>query len=903
MNSVNKTTGRQSMLVRSLLLALPMLSLSALAAEPGQSVPHWYASTDYQSATPTFEQVLGYSAGARISSPEAIHSYFRALVQAHPTQIKMVEYARSWEGRPLFYVAISSAENIAKLADLETNMRALADPRRTNSRDAKAMVANQPASVWIASSVHGNEISPADSSMVTAWHLLANQDSATKELLTNTVVYLDPLQNPDGRARFVSRYYATLGLVAADDRISAEHNEPWPNGRTNHYLFDMNRDWLTFTQPETQGRIRALLQTFPLMFVDSHEMGGDSPYYFTPEAHPYNPFITQPQREALHWVGEHNAKHFDNYGIDYYTREIFDAFYPGYGASWPLYHGSIAMTYEVGSSRGHQFRTKDGETLTYADTIQRNFVAYMATIETASMRREALLERFYQYRSDAVAAGSKGDVRSYIFPNNRDRAGNRKLMSVLVEHGIEVEQATSSFTACRTRYNEGAFIVNANQPSYQLIRTLLDKQVPMDADFLVEQERLRANNLPDQIYDVTAWSLPLQFNVEMNSCNRNVSVQASSVPAQRIMPGQLNHPDASYGYFAAWGDMNTGRLLTAAIRQGLLVRSSDQAFTDTTGKNYPAGSLIIPRAGNPDNLTEILTELAATTGAHLHGSDSSWMQAGPNPGSNNVKRVHAPEIAMLWDEPSNVLSAGSTRFIIEREFNYPVTAIRADRLKRSDLSRYQVIILPGSGWSGYEQALGESGREHLRQWVQNGGVLLTLGNATRFAVGGEKPLLASRIEPKAQIDGLVPLAESNGTIITDQDDLQRYVRNPKTSPDWVAGVLLRADVDQEHWLTAGIHTELHSIFTGADMYAPLRITDGRNVVNFSNKEQVLASGYMWQENHEQVAHKPLVMVQPQGRGMVISFTQEPNYRAYMDGMHVLLMNAIFRASAHATPLR
>ena len=905
MNTLPSMTGRKSLLARSLFIALPLLStpLFASTVDAVESVPYWYENANYRQATPTLEQVLGYASGERISSPEAIHTYFRALVQAHPEQIKMLEYARTWEGRPLFYVAISSAENIAKLAHLEENMRRLADPRTTNTNEAKKIIAEQPSSVWIASSVHGNEISPADSAMATAWHLLANQDNDTKELLANTVIYFDPLQNPDGRARFVSRYYATLGLVAADDRISAEHNEPWPNGRTNHYLFDMNRDWLTLTQPETKGRIRSLLQTFPLMFVDSHEMGGDSPYYFTPEAHPYNPYITQPQREALHWVGEHNAKHFDSYGYDYYTREIFDAFYPGYGASWPLYHGSIAMTYEVGSSRGHHFRTQDGETLTYADTIQKNFVAYMATIETAKERREELLERFYQYRSDAVTAGGKGDVRSYIFPNKRDLAGNRKLMSVLVEQGIEVEQATSNFSACRTRYDEGAYIVNANQPSYQLIRTLLDKEVPMDADFIAEQERLRANNLPDQIYDVTAWSLPLQFNLDVNVCNRNVNVQAEAVPAQRIKPGLIDNPDAKYGFFAAWGDMNTGRLLTAALREGLLVRSSDLAFTDKTGKTYPAGSLIIPRAGNPENLTTILTEFAETSGAQLYGSDSSWMQAGPNPGSGNVKRIHAPEIAMLWDEPTNVLSAGSTRFIIEREFNYPVTAIRADRMKRADLSRYHVIVLPGSGWNGYEQALGESGREHLRQWVQNGGVLVTLGNATRFAVAGETPLLASRIEPKAQVDGLVPLEQDNGTIIADQEDLQRYVRNPKTNPDWVAGVLLRADVDQEHWLTAGIHTQLHSIFTGTDMYAPLRITDGRNVVSFSNQEQVLASGYMWQENHEQVAHKPLLMVQPEGRGMVISFTQEPNYRAYMDGMHVLLMNAIFRASAHATPLR
>lgn len=895
---------RMHILAGALCCAMPLFSATALSQETTvQHVPNWYNSSQYQTDTPTIEDILGYTAGSRVSSPAAIHSYFKALAAAHPERIKLFEYGRTWEGRPLFYAAISSPENLSKLDQLEANMRRLADPRRTNETEAAQIIKQQPASVWIASSVHGNEISPADSSMVTAWHLLAHQDESTKTLLQDTVIYLDPLQNPDGRARFVSRYYATIGLEPAADRIAAEHNEPWPNGRTNHYLFDMNRDWLTLTQPETQGRVRVLQQAFPLLFVDSHEMGGDSPYYFTPEAHPYNPFITQPQREALHWVGEHNATHFDANGIDYYTREIFDAFYPGYGASWPLYHGTIAMTYEVGSSRGHKFRTRDGETLTYADTVQRNFVAYMATIETAQQRRQALLERFYSYRSEAVNAGNKGDVRSYIFANQRDAAGHQKLMSILTEHGIEVEQAQSDFRACRTRYAEGAYIVNANQPSYQLIRTLLDKHVPMDPEFLAEQERLRANNLPDQIYDVTAWSLPLQFNLDMQVCNRTVSADTVNVSAQRIQPGSLSNPDATYGFFAAWGDMNTGRLLTAALRAGLLVRSADVAFTDKTGTQYPAGSLIIPRAGNPEQLNDMLAELAQTSGAHLVGSDSSWMQAGPNPGSNNVKRIHAPRVAMLWGEPSNVLSAGSTRFIIEREFNYPVTAIRAEQLKQANLSRYQVIILPATRGAGYQQVLGAAGREHLRKWVQNGGVLITLGNATAFATSGDNPLLASQLEPKAQVGDIVPEGQNSGALITDKDDLQRYIRAAETRPDWVAGALLRAEVDQEHWLTAGIHSHLHSLYTGNAMYTPLRIEDGRNLVYFSDKEKVLASGHMWPDSHAQVALKPLLMQQPHGRGMVISFTQEPNYRAYMDGMHVLFMNAIFRASAHARPLR
>lgn len=874
------------------------------AEQQTPTVPEW-PQARYQN-TPTIEDVLGYPAGARISSPAQISEYFQALAEAHPDQIKLVEYGETWQGRPLFYAAIGSAENIAKLNDIEAGMRQLADPRTINSRQARQLVETLPASVWIASSVHGNEISPAESSMVTAWHLLNSADERTVSMLNNTIVYIDPLQNPDGRERFVSRYYATIGLEPSTDRLSAEHNEPWPNGRTNHYLFDMNRDWIALTQPETQGRIAALLQTYPLIFIDSHEMGGDLTYYFTPEAHPYNPFITTEQREGLNWVGENNALWFDTFGFDYFTREIFDAFYPGYGASWPLYHGSLSATYEMGSARGHHFRTREGEVLTYADGVQQNFVAFMATIETASQRRQDLLQRFYEYRQQGIDAGGRGAVRSYIFPNARDIAGNRKLMALLSEQGIEVGQAEDNFRACGNRYSEGAYVVQASQPAYHLIRTLLDTNVPMDEAFLAEQERLRENNLPDQIYDVTAWSLPLMFNLDMDVCNQQPRVATTAVTAERIVAGSLINADAEFGYAVAWGDMNAGRLLTAALREGLLVRSADMAFTHASGREYPAGSLVIPRAGNPDNLTETLQELAVTSGATVEGLANSWMRDGPNVGSVNMKRMHAPNIALLWDQPTNVLSAGSTRFVIEREFNYPVTAIRSAQAATADLSHYQVLILPATTGAGYEQWLGERGRENIRQWVERGGVLITLGNATRFAVAGEQPLLNSSLEKKAQVNDLVPLADqgrTDGVIIDNDDEHQRHIRNPNANPDWVSGIIARASVDQEHWLTAGIHEQLHAMFIGNDIYTPLRINHGRNVVNYKGADEVLASGYIWADNREQIAHKPVLMVQQHGRGIVVSFTQEPNFRAYLDGMHVLFMNSIFRSAAHATPLR
>lgn len=884
-------------------LALGSFSYSGqVSAE--QAIPEW-PQARYQN-TPTIEDVLGYPAGSRISSPEQIQQYFQALAQAHPEQVTLFDYGQTWQGRPLFYAAIGSAENMNRFQDITAGMRSLADPRTVNARQARELIESLPASVWIANSVHGNEISPAEAAMVTAYHLLSSNDERTQSMLENTIVYFDPLQNPDGRARFVSRYYATVGLEPSADRLSAEHNEPWPNGRTNHYLFDMNRDWLALTQPETRGRVAALLQTYPLIFIDSHEMGGDLSYYFTPEAHPYNPFITTEQREGLSWVGENNALWFDSFGFDYFTREIFDAFYPGYGASWPLYHGSLAMTYEMGSARGHEFRTRDGEILTYADGVQRNFVAFMATIETASERRQDLLQRFFNYRQQGIEQGSRGSVRSYLFPNTRDIAGNRKLMALLSEQGIEVGQANDSFRACGESYEQGAYIVQASQPAYHLIRTLLDTNVPMDEDFLAEQERLRANNLPDQIYDVTAWSLPLMFNLDMEVCQQQPRVATTPVSTDRVVAGQVSNADADFGYVIPWGDMNSGRFLTAALREGLLVRSSDLPFTHANGTEYPAGSLIVPRSGNAENLTAVVQNLANASGAQVTGLAKSWMRDGPNVGSANMKQMHAPNIALLWDQPASVLSAGSTRFIIEREFNYPVTAIRPAQLRGADLANYQVLILPATAGGNYEQALGDAGRENLRQWVQRGGVLITLGNATRFAVSGDSPLLNSSLEQKAQVDGLADIAEqgrANGILIDSDDEHQRHIRNPNAQPDWVSGVIARTAVDQEHWLTAGVHEQLHAMFIGNDIYTPLRINHGRNVVNYVGPEEVLASGYIWAENQQQIAYKPLLMVQPEGNGLVISFTQEPNFRAYLDGMNVLFMNAIFRGAAHARPLR
>ncbi len=438
--------------------------------------------------------------------------------------------------------------------------------------------------------------------MLTAYHLLASGgDARVADILRNTVVVIDPMQNPDGRDRFLHHFEMSEGLLPDSDRVSAEHDEPWPGGRTNHYLFDLNRDWFILTQPETRGRIDALQEWYPVAYVDAHEMGSDGTYYFAPEAIPYNPHLAEDQRNSLALFGENNARWFDQFGIDYFTREVYDAFYPGYGASWPSYFGSIAMTYEQASARGLVFRQYDGNDLRYRETVRNHFVTSLGTAETVAANRVKFLTDFYQYQVTAIEEGESDDIRSYILPTQPDQSAVDKLAGLLVRQGVEVGKAASSFTACDQSYDAGTYVINMAQPSKRLIRTLLDVEVPLGDEFLAEQERLRSKNLPDEIYDVTAWSMPLMMNVRADACNRSVAGDFSPVGSEFVQPGVVSGANGSVAYLVPWGSASAVRFLTNTLREGLAVKSSDKAFTHE-GSRYPSGTLILDVADNPDNL-------------------------------------------------------------------------------------------------------------------------------------------------------------------------------------------------------------------------------------------------------------------------------------------------------------
>ncbi len=865
-------------------LALALAPLPALAQ--AQTDP-WDQA--YDPAIPAPDQVLGYAFGERLSRAGDVLRYFEALAAAAPDRVILGRYGETWEGRPLPYAIIASPRNLRRITAIREASVAMTDPRR----GATTPPADQPVIVWLAYSVHGNEISPAEASMATARHLLASRDPEVTRWLDNVVVVLVPTQNPDGRDRFMNRYYEALGLQPDPDGLSVERDEPWPSGRPNHYLFDLNRDWFAQTQPETRGHSALMLQWRPQVVVDAHEMGTDDPFFFPPEAEPLNPLLPEAQLRARHLFGRGNAAAFDQAGVEYYTREVFDAFYPGYGDGWPSYLGAVGMTYEQGSARGLAARRSNGELLTYRTTVRNHFLASLATIRTAGDNRAQLLNDFAAYYRTAVAEGGSGTWllgRGDVDPGSADA-----LAALLARQGIEVSRASAGFTACGRTYRAGDYIIRRGQPLGRMLQVLMDPSIVMREGFVQAQEARRRHGLYAEVYDITAWALPGSYGVDAQQCRSTPSVGTTAITADGIA-GTVTGASNPVAYVVTSGSQAMG-VMTRALRAGIRVRSPEAAFT-VGDRTFPSGSMILSRAGSPDDFDALVAGIADEAHAEIIGVPDTWVTEGPNFASDRSPLMPPVQIALAWDEPTDSSSAGAIRYVLEQRYGYPVSIVRTANLAR-DLSRYQVIILPDA-YGSYDAALATS----LRQWVQRGGTLVGIGSGADLMMAGDSPMIASAREPLLSDSGEpVPAPAADPRLIGDAEAYAEAIRPTEQTPDSVLGVLAQVEVDRQHWLSAGLPDRLTVLVVGSAIYEPLRQDEGTNVLRYVSARELPVAGHLWAENRAQLAFKPYVMANSLGRGQVIAFTQDPTFRGFLHGQDVLFLNAIFRGAAHSSPVR
>jgi hypothetical protein len=829
-----------------------------------------------------------------ISSPEQIHAYLKALAAAVPDRVRLVEYARSWEGRPLHVLVIGSPERLARLDQVKADLRRLADPRSLSQVDADRLVKDLPVVTWLMHSVHGNEVTSSDAALAEAYHIVAAEGDAGVDLIRrNSIVLIDPLQNPDGRARFLSVNEQARASVPDADPASAEHDEPWPGGRSNHYLFDMNRDYLALSQPETRGRVKIGLEFYPHVVADLHEMDGDSTYYFAPPADPANPYITAKQLEWLTKMGRENARRFDERGFEYFVREVFDSFYPGYGESWPIFQGAIGMTFEQASPRGLRHRREDKTVLTYREGVVHHFTAAIGTAETAARNREAILRDFLEYRRSAVQEGERGAVREYLIPPGNDQARLDRLAELLSAHGVEARRALEPVKTASRTLPAGTLVVPVAQPTSRLARNLIDPSIQMDEKFIKEQERRRKKRLGDQIYDVTAWSLPLLYDLEVIPAA--VATTIRTEPATLSAAATMPLPAAKIGYLMPWGAAAASATVEA-LRAGIRIRTADEPFTHN-GRKFPIGTAIVRVSDNRADLAALLGPIARRHRVEIVPIDESWTDAGISLGSSQVVTLKVPRVAMAWDSPAQSGSAGWARYVLERRFGQAVTVFRTDTLRRVDLRDYDVLVLAAGN---YSEALGEDGVKRLKDWVRAGGTVVTIGEASRWATRDKVGLLETRTELRGGKPDVEPPADEKKPAEEPKKpfDLEQAIQPDREPPDPTPGAIVRVVLDMEHWMSAGFDGEIQAIVEGQRIFTPIKLDKGRNVGVYAAKDRLIAAGFTWDNPKEQLPQKAFLLHQPMGQGHIIAFAEDPNYRAIPDATMLLFINAVLLGPAH-----
>ncbi|MEO8033933.1 MAG: M14 family zinc carboxypeptidase, partial [Acidobacteriota bacterium] len=728
-----------------------------------------------------------------------------------------------------------------------------------------------PAIVWLAFGIHGNESSSAEAAMQVANTLL--NDPASAKILENCVVLIDPLQNPDGRERYIQWFKRTRGAVANPAPEAFEHSEPWPGGRYNHYLIDMNRDWTWSSQRETQARIALYRQWNPQVFVDFHEMSWQSSYFFPPDAKPINLNLPKDVERWLEVFGKQNAAAFTARGWPFFVSETFDLFYPGYGDSWPSLHGAVGMTYEVagGGGAGSAIRREDATLLTLADRIARHYTTGMTTLRTAADHREELL----RYTNEAMRQQADTGRNTFLLlpgsPNFDD------LLRMLERQSVRVGMLTAPLTIKATRiegdaaesrtFPAGTAVISTHQPLGGLAQTLLEKSATFTKGFLEEQRAKTEADESDNFYDLTTWSLPLAMNVEAYTTATPLTAEVKPYTAT----ARATFRPASYGYLVDGNDPNVYRLAGRMLSAGMNFNIGEDVV-ETGERTFARGTLIILKGNNKGDVDAVLEGLARETGVTPFPLESGWM-GGTAFGSERIHYVRDPKIALVGGAGTGASSFGMLWHTLDIDTPIPHTNLSLDSLGKTNLDHFRVIVLPDG--ESYAERLGKKGVAKLQDWIRGGGTLVAIKTASSFL--RDKDVELSKIKPWEP-------AKPKG------DDVKQPPLEERYNDYRIPGSAFRTTMNARSYLTFGVPRPPAVLLEGGTALLPVshRVD---NVVTLDAKNPLI-SGVAWPESIERLKGSVYLVTEPYGRGNVITFADEPHFRLFWRGTLPLFLNAV-----------
>ena len=796
-------------------------------------------------------EFLGHELGTQFTRHHQVVDYYEHVAKVASDRVQLQEYGRTNERRPLIVAYLSTAEN----------MRNLDSIRAEHLKSTEGESAANKAIVWLSYNVHGNESVSTEASMQTLYELL----TVKKKYLEDAVVIMDPCINPDGRDRYVNWYNQYKNIPFNVDPNSKEHHEGWWSGRSNHYMFDLNRDWAWLTQVESQQRLKKYNEWLPHVHVDFHEQGVNNPYYFAPAAEPFHEVITKFQRDFQVTMGKNHAKYFDAKGWFYFTKEVFDLFYPSYGDTYPTYNGAIGMTYEQGGSgrAGLGITTNIGDTLTLKDRIAHHHTTGLSTVEVATNNAEKLNEEFKKFYKNR-----NFKYKSYVLDGDLDKI--IALSKLLAQHGIKYGTANSAtvkgfdYHTRRLRTKKttvNGIVISTDQPKGTLVKVLFEPNAKL-SDSLT--------------YDITAWSLPYAYGLNAIASENLVQGTKSEDDVKYFYPDPptIAGNENSYAFLTDWNSMEDARFLAELIKKDIRVRFAHKPFR-LDGRIYDRGTLIITKADNKNNkdFFGILSETAKKYHKALNATNTGFVEDGKDFGSSYVKMIPDIKIAVLAGAPSSTLRFGEIWHFFEQQLDYPITVIDADYIKGVDLSEYNVLVLPDG--SGYSKLMNEEMVKELKKWVASGGRLIAMGKAIK-SIDGEKGFgikLREKEKDSTEVKKPQPFE------LTQREQIKEAI----------TGAIFKTKVDTTHPLAYGYSETYFTLKLGNDAFDYLE----NGTVVYIEEDTKPVAGFAGSEAQKKIGKSLVFGMENHGEGQVVYMVDNPLFRGFWENGKLFFANAIF----------
>ena len=848
---------------RTSLLLTSLLTLPINAQSEGELAWYLPSGVTYDTNFPTPEDVLGWSVGTWHVRHDQLVSWFETVEEASP-RVSLETYGHTHEDRPLLLATITSPANHARIEEIrKAHVEAVLEGREDHEG---------PAIVWMGYGVHGNESSASNASLLFAYHLAAARGQDIDRFLENTVVLLDPCVNPDGLSRFAHWANSHRGKNLVADSSHRERDEAWPGGRTNHYWFDLNRDWLLLTHPESRGRIERFHAWLPCVLTDYHEMGSNSTYFFQPGIPSRkNPLTPDENVDLTRSIATFHAAALDELGSLYYTEESFDDFYYGKGSTYPDIHGCIGILFEQASSRGHLQENSFGE-ISFPFTIRNQLTTSISTLAAVDELRGELTSYQRKFYRDARGEAGRHAVVAYVFGAAQDAHRTAAMADILRRHGIELHRLAADMEGPDGAFPaETSFVVRMEQPQFRLIRALFETRT----------------SWPDNtFYDVSSWTFPLSFDVpyqalEADGWSEDLLGEAVGPETDLTPKGSLGNSRRPVAWMFEWHSYEAPRALDLLLDAGVRARVATRPFRAETSAgllDFDYGTIVVPTGVQEVESSELRSLMKDITGMGLtvRTASSGLTPGGVDLGSGSLREIPCPEPLLLVGDGVSGYEAGEVWHYLDQRLDMAVAMIERDRLNRLDLDRYTHIIMVSGATGGF----GDGEEELLREWVSGGGVLIATKSS---AVWCAERLLTNDDEPAEEDEEQEAREGQESLKYADYEDLRGQTR--------VAGTIFSANLDLTHPLCFGYGREHLAVFRNSTSVLPEGLDPFGTPVRYT--PEPLLSGFASQENVERIAGSPAVRAARIGRGSVICMVDNPNFRGVWYGTNKLFANALF----------